>query len=141
LNEPKRAGKYARFERERRFLVQDLPDGINQGRGWLILTLLYRGIGGNAVVCRNLGANLRRRDPGQSADRKPVEIRASGLSAREVVTLQATTKDASGKIWVDHRRDLAARHSLASRPSHGYRAKQSHARSRKQRRDHVGALA
>jgi hypothetical protein len=39
LNEPKRAGKYARFERERRFLVQDLPDGITQGRGWLILTL------------------------------------------------------------------------------------------------------
>ena len=30
------AGKYARFELERRFLVEHLPEGIEQGRGWRI---------------------------------------------------------------------------------------------------------
>ena len=31
------AGKYARFELERRFLVERLPDGIAHDRGWLIV--------------------------------------------------------------------------------------------------------
>jgi hypothetical protein len=31
-----RAGKYARFEFERRFLVGPLPDGISQRAGWRI---------------------------------------------------------------------------------------------------------
>ena len=30
------AGKYARFELERRFLVSDLPDGVARNRGWRI---------------------------------------------------------------------------------------------------------
>ena len=30
------AGKYARFELERRFLVKYLPDAIAQGQGWQI---------------------------------------------------------------------------------------------------------
>jgi CYTH domain-containing protein len=34
MSEP--AGKYARFELERRFLVERLPDGIEQERGWRI---------------------------------------------------------------------------------------------------------
>jgi dienelactone hydrolase len=37
--------------------------------------------------------------PSQALTDAPIEIRATGLNAREVVTLQATTKDASGKIW------------------------------------------
>jgi dienelactone hydrolase len=37
--------------------------------------------------------------PSQALTDASVEIRATGLVAREVVTLQATTKDASGKIW------------------------------------------
>lgn len=31
-----KAGKYARFELERRFLVERLPDGIEQAKGWRI---------------------------------------------------------------------------------------------------------
>ena len=33
---PDLAGKYARFELERRFLVTRLPDGITDNRGWRI---------------------------------------------------------------------------------------------------------
>jgi dienelactone hydrolase len=38
-------------------------------------------------------------NPAEALTDAPVEIRITGLSAREAVTLQATTKDAKGKTW------------------------------------------
>ena len=61
------AGKYARFELERRFLVKQLPEGVGSGRSWQITDRYIKGTqlrlrrmqpihGGEAILKLGFGA-------------------------------------------------------------------------------------